>query len=317
MTAGSRNETYEGRKNTTGHLAALLTILIWGTTFISTKVLLRTLSPMEILFSRFLVGYLALWLVSPRLLKVAEKGQEKFFALAGLCGVTLYYFAENVALTYTLASNVGVIISVAPFFTAVFDRIFFKENHLGPRFFAGFVLAMAGICLISFKGQGGFEVNLKGDFLALAAAVIWAAYATITRKIGSFGYPTVLATRHTFFYGLLFMIPVLCVTGFHAGPGLLFHPETGLNLLFLGLGASALCFVTWNFAVGTLGAVKTSVYIYMVPVITTAASALVLKETITGAAGLGILLTLCGLGLSESSKKSKGEGTKKWKTKNA
>ena len=71
------------------------------------------------------------------------------------------------------------------------------------------------------------------------------------------------------------------------------------NLLFLGLGASALCFVTWNFAVKAMGAVKTSVYLYLVPVITVAASGLILRETITPMAGAGTALTLLGLILSE------------------
>jgi drug/metabolite transporter (DMT)-like permease len=72
------------------------------------------------------------------------------------------------------------------------------------------------------------------------------------------------------------------------------------NIFFLGLGASALCFVTWNFAVKVLGAVKTSIYIYMIPVITVVTSVLVLRERITGMAVVGTLLTLVGLIISES-----------------
>ena len=72
------------------------------------------------------------------------------------------------------------------------------------------------------------------------------------------------------------------------------------NILFLGLGASALCFVTWNFAVKTLGAVKTSVYIYAVPVITVVTSVIILHEKITVLAAAGTVLTLAGLFLSES-----------------
>lgn len=293
-------------KHLAGHGAACLTVLIWGATFISTKILLKNFTPMEILFIRFLMGYAALWIVGPRRLRLTDIGQEKYFAVAGLCGVTLYYLFENVALTFTLASNVGVIISVAPFFTAVLSGIFLKERHLGKRFFAGFALAMAGICLISFSSRADLAVNPKGDLLALGAAILWALYSILTRKISSFGYPTVLATRHTFFYGLLFMGPIVLYSGLPVTPQVLFYPESMFHLLFLGLGASALCFVTWNFAVRQLGAVKTSVYIYMVPVITTVFSAVVLKETITAAAAAGILLTLAGLGISEG-KPSKPE----------
>ena len=113
-----------------GHLAAFVTIFIWGTTFISTKVLLKSFSPIEILFIRFLIGYATLWLVYPHQLKPAEKKQELCFAAAGLCGVTLYYLMENMALTYTLASNVGVIISIAPFFTAIFS-FFLRKGEKG------------------------------------------------------------------------------------------------------------------------------------------------------------------------------------------
>lgn len=90
-----------------GHLAAFVTILIWGTTFISTKVLLRTFSPVEILFIRFVMGYLALWLVCPRSLRLSSARQEALYAAAGFCGVAMYYLLENIALTYTLASNPG------------------------------------------------------------------------------------------------------------------------------------------------------------------------------------------------------------------
>ena len=72
-----------------------------------------------------------------------------------------------------------------------------------------------------------------------------------------------------------------------------------LNLLYLGLGASALCFVTWNVAVKVLGAVRTSVYIYMVPVITVVTSVLVLKEPVTWVSVIGTVLAVSGLSLSE------------------
>lgn len=286
-------------KTATGHLAALITILIWGTTFISTKVLLGTFTPIEILFIRFFIGYLALWLVMPRRLQLNDRRQEWYFIFTGLCGVTLYYLFENIALTYTLASNVGVIISIAPFFTAIFGYFFLHGERPGTRFFVGFALAMAGICLISFGSEAALSLNPLGDLLAVGAAIIWAMYSTITKKISAFGYPTIQTTRRTFFYGILFMVPVLAVMGFEVSAANLANPTNLLNLIYLGLGASALCFVTWNFAVRVLGAVKTSVYIYMVPVITTVFSWLILHEEITPVTVCGIVLTLAGLFLSE------------------
>jgi len=291
-----------------GHLAALLTIAIWGTTFISTKVLLEDFQPVEILFIRFLMGYLALWIACPRRLRGVTGRQEGLFALAGLCGVCLYYLLENIALTYTMASNVGVIISVSPCFTALLTHFLMRgEDRLRPTFFAGFAVAMAGICLISFNGSA-LALDLRGDLLALLAAFVWACYALLTRKISALGHPTVLTTRRTFFYGLVFMLPVLALSGARPDLACLLDPVDLGNLLFLGLGASALCFVTWNFAVKELGAVKTSVYIYLVPVITVAASVAILDEPFTWMTGAGTALTLMGLLLSEGRFQRK-EGT--------
>ena len=289
-------------KTAAGHLAAFVTILIWGTTFISTKVLLNDFTPIEILFIRFIIGYLALWLVRPKKLTLTTRKHELLFAAAGLCGVTLYYLFENIALTYTMASNVGVIISIAPFFTAIFGCLFLKGRRPTARFFIGFIIAMAGICLISFSSGQALAVNPLGDFLAIIAAVIWAVYSTLTKKISAWGYNIIQVTRRIFFYGLIFMVPVLFIMDFNIPMEALIAPKNLANLLFLGFGASALCFVTWNFSVKVLGSVKTSVYIYMVPVITTLTSALILHESITKAALIGILLTLTGLFLSEKRK---------------
>lgn len=283
----------------TGHFLAFVTIFIWGTTFISTKLLLKTLSPIEILFLRFTLGLLLLLAVYPHRLRVREKKHELYFAAAGLCGITLYYLLENIALTYTLTSNVGVIISIAPFFTAIFAHLLLDGEKLRLQFFIGFGIAVIGIFLISFHGNSSLEINPLGDILAVLAAVVWAAYSVLTRKISRFQYNTIQVTRRTFFYGLIFMIPALFIFGFEPDLQKLMQPTNVFNLLFLGLGASALCFVTWNSAVKLLGAVKTSVYIYMVPVITVVTSVLVLKETITGMLGIGVLLTLAGLLISE------------------
>lgn len=292
-------------KNITGHLAALVTILIWGSTFISTKILLTDFAPIEILFYRFVIGLLALLVVYPHRLKVREKKHELTFAAAGLCGVTLYYLLENIALTFTTASNVGVIVSIIPFFTALFAYFFLHDEKPRPTFFMGLAVSVVGICLISFNGNAVLKLNPLGDLLAVLASVVWAGYAVLSRKISSYGYNTIQTTRRIFTYGILFMLPILF--RFEAGIQQLAKPVNLFNILFLGLGASALCFVTWNTAVKLLGAVQTSVYIYMVPVITVIVSILVLHETLTWMSVLGMAFSLTGLFISEY----RGKGSKK------
>lgn len=202
-------------KTTAGHLLSMLTILIWGATFISTKVLLRAFRPVEILAFRFLLGTLALCVVCPHRLKLADRKQEKYFIGAGFCGVTLYFLLENIALTYTPASNVGGILSVAPFFTALFAHWFPDGEKLRAPFFIGFLAAFAGICMISFNSSTVLKLNPMGDLLAVLAAVVWALYSVLTRKISQLHDPMIQTTRRIFFYGLLFMVPTPFFLDFH------------------------------------------------------------------------------------------------------
>lgn len=286
------------KNKSTGHVLALITICIWATTFVSTKLLLNDFLPIEILFIRFLIGFITLLVIYPKRLPKTTKKQELYFLGAGCTGICLYYLLENIALTYTSASNVGVIISIAPFFTGLLTKVFFKEDKLSAQFIFGFIVAMIGISLISFNGSK-IEIHLVGDLLSLAAAFLWAIYSLLIRKIGTFGFNVISTTRRIFFYGLLLMIPALFIFDFNVNLTNFTNPLVLFNILYLGLGASALCFVTWNTSVKILGPVKTSIYIYLVPILTVLTSAIILDEKITLISSLGICLTLFGLFLSE------------------
>lgn len=282
-----------------GHILALITVGIWGLTFVSTKVLLEAFQPVEVLFYRFLIGFIALAILRPRFPRLDSWKKEAMYAGAGLCGVTLYFLLENIALVYTTASNVGIIVSAAPFFTAIVSFFFAREERLRPGFFVGFGIAMAGIILISSQG---LALNLMGDFLAVGAAAVWAVYSVLTRKIASFGPDNIQMTKRIFAWGLLFMLPALFISNFDFGLHRFADPVMTANIVFLGLGASALCFVTWNLALRILGAIKTIAYIYLVPVITVAASVVILHEPLTPMVVVGVLLTCLGLVVSERGK---------------
>ncbi len=282
-----------------GHLLAVFTIFVWGTTFVSSKILLRVFTPVELLFDRFVLGYITLWVMKPQILKIKEKKRELLFAGAGLTGVTLYYLCENLALTYTQAANVSVIVSTAPLFVSILAQFFTKEEKLQKSFFIGFVFAITGIILLSFGGGKVVEFSLTGDGLCIVAAFVWAIYSIIIKKINEWEYSVILVTRRVFFYGILFMIPAIIFDHYKLGMQRFAEPVNLMNFLFLGIVACAICFVTWNQAVAILGAVKTSAYIYAVPVITLTASILVLREKVTLLMVIGIVLTIAGLIVSE------------------
>lgn len=286
------------KQNTFGHLIVLFTVILWGNTFVSTKVLLRSFSPVEILFFRFAIGFIALFLAYPRLFKLKEAKHELYFAAAGLCGVTIYFLFENIALTYSFASNVGVLVAVTPLFTGVLACIFLDEK-LNLRFFIGFAVAISGIALISFNGATVLKLNPLGDILAIFAAFMWAVYSVIVKKISVFGYNSVQVTRRIFLYGIVLMLPAIYISGFTFDFARFTQPLNLFNMLFLGLGASALCFATWNISVRLLGASTASAYIYLIPVTTVITASIILREQITTMAAAGTALTLLGLLISE------------------
>lgn len=286
-------------KNLTGHLAALATVLIWGTTFIATKVLLVDFSPIEILFFRFVIGLLVLFAAHPRILRTGSWKKEGLLALAGLCGVTLYYLLENIALTYTLAANVGVLVSIAPIFTGILAHFFLPGERIRAQFIGGFALAIIGALLISYTGATQLALNPLGDILAILAALVWGIYSILMRRITSWGYNNTACTCRIFFYGLLFMVPALPFMQFNLNLSRFLHLPNLFNMLFLGLGASALCFAMWNWCIGVLGALKTSAYIYLIPVVTLVFALIFLGEQLSANAWLGAALTMAGLFLSE------------------
>lgn len=285
-----------------GHVLACGTQIMWGATFVSTKVLLTYFLPVEVLFIRVTLAFLMLWIVYPHQLKIKEKKRECFFAGAALSGIVLYFMLENTALTMTYASNVGIIVACAPFFVAVTVGFFFKDEKQGANFFIGFLIAITGVILISLSGQKSLNLNPLGDFLAFLAMISWGGYSAFVRKIGDWDYPVIAVTRRIYFYAMVFLIPVLIqqhaswdVTAFR-------HPEVVGNLLFLGLGASAMGFLLWNLATSWIGAVKTSVYIYVSPIVTVVLSLIVLHEKMTIFSVVGAVLILIGLLLSQKQK---------------
>lgn len=285
-------------KNYIGHAMAFATVIVWGTTFISTKLLLNEFQPIEIALFRFILAFVFLNLIKPERLHIKDWKREKYFVAAGITGVTLYFMTENVALLYTTAANVGVIISTVPFFTVIVGRLFFGGKPLTKKFIIGFLVAITGIVAICFNGATELALNPLGDLLTIAAAVTWAFYSNFVNRISEWEYPMIQVTRRIFFYGMVFLIPFALLMNFQMD---LSRFTSGVylgNLLYLGIVASGICFVTWNLAVKMVGTVKTSIYLYMSPVVTIIASAIVLQEPMTIVTGIGVVLTTSGLLIS-------------------
>lgn len=291
---GSEMEGKRGRA--LGYLFVCITVLVWGTTFISSKKLLAYYTPLQIMLTRFLLAYGMLWLLRPRRLRLTRRDELRFL-LMGLCSCSLYFWAENTALTYTLASNVSIIVSTAPIFTAVLAH-FTTEEKFRLRTLAGFAVAFAGVILVVCNGAFVLKLSPQGDLLAVLAAVLWSVYS-VTMKGYAGKYDSILLTRRTVFWGIITALLFSLVSGTPYPIAPLARPEVTLNFLFLGLVASCVCYIFWNESFRRLGVVATNSFIYAIPFVTIAAAAFFLREPLSPAALVGAGLITLGVFVSE------------------
>ena len=166
----------------------------------------------------------------------------------------------------------------------------------------GFVISIAGIVLLSFNGQKSFHLNPRGDVLALLAAVVWACYSVLIKKISSYGYSDHSDHQALCSSTAFFLCCLPCSLWISAGSSPDLKIRCCWQIFYFWGCVLCLCFVTWNLAVKIVGAVKTSVYLYLVPVVTIAASVLVLHEKISVVSVLGTVMVLMGLVLSDRGK---------------
>lgn len=291
------------------HLLALSVVAIWGVTFVSTKVLIEAgLDPATIFFYRFILAYAGIWLYTVLARKESRIWNgwkdEAVFLLLGVTGGSFYFLTENTALAYTQASNVSFLVSSAPLLTAILTLLYsrfgksrfarsLEEIHLGWPLVGGTLLALSGMAIMVFEGKK-IELSAKGDLLAIGAALCWAVYSLfmgqMTREYGA-----LTATRKVFFYGLLTILPFLGGSRGAFSVQLLSQPSVWANLLFLGIVASLLCFLAWNYVIDKLGNITSINYVYLNPVFTLLFAMAILGERMTLLSGIGAVSILLGV----------------------
>ena len=294
------------------HLLALAVVAVWGVTFVSTKTLISAgLDPAEIFVVRFSLAYAGIWLISSfagsdrRISLLLSKSiqDELMFAFLGITGGSFYFLTENTALAHTQACNVSFLVCSAPLFTALFSQVYRRLRRdrfadamervgSGWMLLLGTLLALGGMALMLFDGQR-VQVSLRGDLLALGAALCWAFYSLFMGRMTE-EYGAVFATRKVFFYGLLTILPFLLGRDF-APLALFREPIVWGNLLFLGLFASLACFVAWNQVMARLGNITSVNYVYLNPIFTLITAMILLGERLTPAGALGSALILAGV----------------------
>lgn len=281
------------------HLGALLANIAWGISFISTKVLLNNgLSPVEIYIYRFALAYLFVFIICPKPFFSHSLKDELKFILLGLCGGSIYFIAENTAVNYTLVTNVSLIVATAPLLASLLIGLVYKDDKPSGGFLIGSMLAFLGVALVIFNSSLELKVMPLGDMLSFLAALAWAFYSILLKPLNAV-YSTWFITRKTFFYGVITALPYLAIEPRLVSFDVFLRPEVWGNLVFLGAFASLVAYLVWGASIKHLGVMKASNYLYLSPVVTLVASALILNEHVTWIGYTGCAIIFIGVILSE------------------
>jgi drug/metabolite transporter (DMT)-like permease len=285
------------------HFLAAVVVLIWGCTFINSKLLLNHgMEAHEIYALRFLFAYVCILFISPRKLWSDSWQDELRMFVLGITGGTLYFITENEAVRIGYVNNVSFIVCTAPMVTTLLALIFIKEVKATRNLVVGTILATLGVGFVIFNGHFVLNLNPLGDMLALCACLCWAIYSILLKNVSE-KYSAVFITRKVFFYGLVTVLPVFIFSPWHFSLNSFMRPVVWGNLLFLGFVASFMCFVLWSWVSKQLGALVASNYIYLNPISTVVFSAIFLGETMTPMAFIGSSMILFGVYLSNKPKR--------------
>lgn len=288
-----------------GHFMAFVTVAIWGSTFVFTKMLLLNgLSPAQIFTLRFIVAYTLLFvfeLATRRYsfqLFSASWRDELVMLLLGITGGSIYFLTENAAMLYTTVTNTSLIVCSCPLFAMLLVALAYRQSERFTRTqVVGSLLACAGMAVVVMNGRFVLHLSPIGDMLAFGACLCWAVYSLLMKSVTE-RYSTFFITRKVFFYGLLTILPYYLVYPGFPSMEIIMSPNVLWNLLFLSVVASMVCFLVWNWVIRQLGAVVATNWVYFNPIITILFAWWLLHEHITVWFLLGSLLIIVGMILS-------------------
>ena len=285
------------------HILAILISVLWGTTFVSSKVLINHgLLPSQIMFLRFVLAYFCMWGVAGRRLFAKTFKDEMLLAGLGLAGGSLYFMAENTALQFTQACNVSILISLTPLFTSLTAVLLYKNERITRFLIGGGLLALSGVVLVVLNGHFVLKLSPIGDILTLMASCLWVVYSVILKRLNNGGYSSAFITRKVFFYGIITILPFLILSNRHFQLSILSDFTVLGNLFYLGILASFIAYLSWNYVVKKLGIIASTNYLYLNPLATFITSAIVLHEHITFVGIIGGVMILCGVYFSQLKK---------------
>ena len=282
------------------YLEAVFAVIVWGGSFIATKIVLRDISPVMIVWLRFSMGVIILGLAVAvrKQFSLLNKNEWLYFALLGFLGITFHQWLQSNALETSEASTTAWIVSTTPVFMALLGWIVLKEKLAWMKI-TGILLAFVGVLLVVYDGNlraislGSF--GKPGDILILISAVNWTVFSVLSRR-GLKTYPATLMMFYVMCFGWLFTSILFFTTSNVSEIGKL-TLNGWMGLAFLGIFCSGLAYIAWYDALQALATAQTGVFLYIEPLVAVVVAFFVLGEAITVPSLLGGGVIILGVWL--------------------
>jgi drug/metabolite transporter (DMT)-like permease len=268
-----------------GILLALLAVIIWSGNFIVAKAINQQIPPVALNFFRWLVAAL---IIAPFAIKYFKKEWPVtrrswiYLFWISLTGISLFNTFVYIGAHYTSAINLALIgTTSSPIMSVLFARIFLKEK-ISRLKALGMILCVIGVLILLSKGDFNKLVNFKfgtGDLWVLLAAFCFAVYNTMVKKKPA-GISPINFLFIIFSLGTLMVLPFY-IWEINKYAPIQWNMQILGSILFLGLGASVICFLIWNIAINKLGAGRTALFGNLIPVFSSIEAAILLHEQFT------------------------------------
>ncbi len=286
------------KKSSLAPLAGVAVAVIWGLTFLSTKVIVDEVRPMTLALLRFIIATLLLppiaWMTKTTL--TIRWKDLPLIAASGFVGISLYFFFENNGIMRLSASESSIIVGTIPILTLLVDMVFFRRK-ITFAVSAGIVLSFVGVALIVFRSEAA-RSSPDGYFFMVGAAVSWVAYTFVTKPIAG-KYSLLSITFWQIFFGMVGCVPFVLVEG---PSDLRLTFPLVMNVLFLGVLASAVGYWLYVIVLDELGTSRSSVFVNLVPVVSVVASFFILGERLAPLQLAGGVAAIAGVYLATSKK---------------
>ncbi|MEN9547528.1 MAG: hypothetical protein RIR12_119 [Bacteroidota bacterium] len=282
-----------------GVLLALTAVIIWSGNFVVARLVMHKIEPISLAFFRWATATLLLFPFAFKQLKAEHrliKQHGPYFIGIALSGIALFNTFVYIGAHYTTATNLALIgTTSSPIISIILARIFLHEK-IGAYKIVGVTICVCGVLFLLTKGIFKHLLYLhfdKGDLWVLAGAFCFAVYNIMARKKPS-QISQVPFLFVIFFIGTIMLLPFF-VMEIHANPPIQWTTEMLVCILYLGLGASVICFLIWNKAIGQLGAGRTALFGNLIPIFSCIEAVFFLQEQFTTIHAIGLLLVFTGI----------------------